>query len=139
MHKVHWKLVAIDETQHWNKEFLARLGVAKVMAVYLFNALSATHCCELTPSYELWPVESHPDVILSDEMDEDFREADNGCKEITYMHCSRIQRLEQERPGLFHDFGEESVEDIEESLSDKMEYLSGNQVTPSGMFEVTSA
>lgn len=135
MVKVHWKLVAFDETRYWNKEFLARLGIAKVMAVYLFNALSVTYCCEITPSYELWPIESHPDVTLSDEQYDEFNEADRGCSEVAYMHCSDIKHL---RPGLFHDFGEEEVEDAVKSREECLEHLAGNQVTPAGMFEVTS-
>lgn len=135
MVKVHWKLVALDETRNWDKEFLVRLGITKVMAVYLFNALSVTHCCEITPSYELWPIESHTDATLSDEQYEVFNEADRGCMEVTYMHCSDMDRV---RPGLFHDFGEEEVEDAYESREDLLEHLAGNEVTPAGMFEVTN-
>lgn len=134
MVKVHWKLVALNETRSWDKEFLAQLGITKVMSVYLFNTLSVTHCCEITPSYELWPIESYPNVTLSDEQYDVFNEADRGCMEVAYMHCSAMDRL---RPGLFHDFGEEEVEDADESREERLEYLAGNQVTPAGMFEVT--
>ena len=101
-HDYHW--IKIDETKHWNKDFLASIGPdAKIISTYVFDHNSATHCCELT-SYELHLAGT--DFETSSEVSDDEREeieekirqgiADCGSDDIQYHHCNSIdERIEK--------------------------------------------
>ena len=94
-----WTAVRVDETGHCGEEFVARCG-GKVFQVYLFDANEVTYCCEVTPSYALYPIAvvagEYPE---SDEAQqvlfEELLEAGHGA-EMAYMHCSMIDRLDAE-------------------------------------------
>lgn len=90
-------LVRLDETQHWNQDVLKG---AKAYGVYLLDRAERTYCCELTPSYCLYPLyhyadsedESVLDVVDSEPMDRD----------PVYMHCSGIDAMiaaHEKKPG----------------------------------------
>lgn len=48
------KLVAIDETQYWKDDIVAKTG--KISQVFLYDERVHTHLCEVTPSYSLTSV-----------------------------------------------------------------------------------
>jgi len=48
--KPKFRVVAIDETEHWSDDIKAQ---GKVWGVYLVDMNRYTYCCELTPSLEL--------------------------------------------------------------------------------------
>lgn len=112
-----FKQVKIDETKHWNKDFLKKNNLKKMLGVYVYNSDEVTHCCELTPSYFLnfvhtdYEFEIYPD-------DNDIRESIN-CAIIEidlirefeiYMHCRDIDKLDSINLGEFDNI-DEAVED----------------------------
>jgi hypothetical protein len=97
-HFPEYHVVRIDESQHWDKEFLTYIGEdAKIISTYVFNHASATHCCELTPSYELYLVSTTFTVSeeLSDEARDEIQERINSsnidAEEVQYFHCRAIE------------------------------------------------
>jgi hypothetical protein len=52
--KPDYHLIKIDETEHWNKAFLASIGPdARIISVYVFDHNSVSYLCESTPNYAL--------------------------------------------------------------------------------------
>ena len=102
-----WTAVRVDVSRHCNPEFLGRCG-GKVYQVYLYNAHSVTHCCEITPSYELIPVdlvaEDYPeDAETREALYEELREV--ACADgdnVTYMHCRGIDALPDDVKRTLH-------------------------------------
>ena len=46
-------LIRLNETEHWNLPEKLKNEIGEIYTVHLFNRTSHTHCCEITPSYEL--------------------------------------------------------------------------------------
>ncbi|HEC72599.1 MAG: hypothetical protein ACTSW7_00595 [Candidatus Thorarchaeota archaeon] len=103
-----FKAVKIDETRHWNEKFREKFGITEMVGVYVFNPNEATHCCELTPSYELlfvhtqsdWDIELNEDE--REEMYDGINDSDTDQDSI-YMHCSSVDRMETVDIGEFED------------------------------------
>jgi hypothetical protein len=149
-------IVKFDETQYWTDEaFKAKVG--KIFGVYLYNPNVVTHCCELTPSYEL----EHMGAVLSGTGTFDFAEASDEEREALfeylregikddepccYRHCSDIDRM----PELKHsttvevgrynlgDYGETPADGnyrnfgddkFKEAMEEAAEYVRGNGYT----------
>lgn len=132
--KTDWEIVAIDETQYWHEDIVAKAG--KLYGIYLFDASRHTYCCELTPSYEVYFIET---VYTKATDDEDLNmkvlEADAQSGPTCYFHCRVIDRM---RPKWTHAFPEHNVEcateeEWEEERESMLEYLRGNQYVPSGV------
>jgi hypothetical protein len=97
MQETDFRYVKIDETEHWNKDFVKKLGPsAKIIATYIFNAAERTFCCEATPSHFLRyaGTEIQPGRELSDaeneHYDEVVREAELDCDNDHYRHCRYV-------------------------------------------------
>jgi len=97
--KPDYHLIKIDETEHWNKEFLASIGPdAKIISTYVFDHNSVTNCCEITPSYALhlaatnFVTSSDLSSAEVEEIEEKIRQgiADAGSDDVQYHHCSTI-------------------------------------------------
>jgi hypothetical protein len=91
------RLYLVDDTQYCSEEFKARCG-GKVQTAYIFNANSSVHCCEITPSYEMWPLTTVPGTWpdqdeARDKLDEELREC-TADAEIKYYHV-RTTKLEK--------------------------------------------
>jgi hypothetical protein len=56
-------LIAVDETGYWNIVPEHQPFIEKILTVSLYDASRHVHCCEMTPSYELWFVRHQ--VILT--------------------------------------------------------------------------
>lgn len=118
----NFRVVKINDTQAWNEKFRRNYHIKNIFSVYVFNPNEATHCCELTPSYELNFV--HSDVECEIDLDEDMREemweevsqGDCYCDPISYMHCSSIDRMKTIDIGEF------------ETIEEAVEYCQGNWV-----------
>lgn len=130
----HWKVVAIDETHCWTPVIVTKTG--RLWGLYLFDANRHVHCCELTPSYEMWFVETVTERQISDELDGDIRtwsqEADEGC---SYFHCSDIDRMD---PGWFCDLGETPLEEdqiYDEAQSAMYEEVQCNSRCPKNVLQ----
>jgi len=96
---MNFKQVKINETQHWNKEFLKRHNLKKMLGVYVFNSNEATHCCELTPSYCLYFIrteyefEVYPEDDIREDIDLEIIESDNNMDQTIYMHCRNVDKI----------------------------------------------
>lgn len=80
-------LVRFDETQFWNID----LKGAHCFGVYLTDLNRKVHCCELTASYELYPLYHYTDSEdekVKEQVDEEPMDSD-----VVYVHCSRIDKL----------------------------------------------
>ena len=96
-HKPDYHWIKIDETRHWRKAFLRKIGAdATITSVYVFDHNSTTNCCELTPSYALYRAgtsfNTKRDLSLAEaeEIEEEIRTAQVDEDEVTYVHCSSI-------------------------------------------------
>lgn len=84
------KLVAVrlDETHFWNEDLLQG---ARAFGVYLIDLNECTYCCEITPSYTLYPMYHYTDS--EDESVCETVTLEPMGSEVTYMHCSGIDAL----------------------------------------------
>lgn len=95
-----WTAVRVDVTGHCGEEFVARCG-GKVYEVCLYDANERTYCCEVTPSYCLYPVDltagSLPEEDAARErLFEELLDARHELEDVCYMHCSDVDRLPEE-------------------------------------------
>lgn len=117
-----FKAVKINETTYWNEKFLTEFGITEMLGVYVFNPNEATHCCELTPSYELYFVHTQVDWSKElneekkEEMEDQILESDRQTEPVTYMHCSGINRMKTIEIGEF------------DTIEDAVEYCQGNWI-----------
>lgn len=121
--KTNFKLVCIDETQYWSDDIVKAAGGA-IFCTYLFDALRPVHCCEITASYELYPLYSTP---FSDDEEGSVSMMIMGhdSKDVVYMHCSGIDRMPESHiyDGGVEEHDEESWKDI---LAQQEEHYQGN-------------
>lgn len=122
----HW--IKIDQTHYWNKEFLEMIGPdTRIISTFVFDHNSVTHCCELTPSYELHlaGTEYKTSRELSDtereEIDDKIMMAEMDGSDVEYHHCSSIDGKKLSKP--FYQFVN-CDDDI--TIDDVIEYYKGN-------------
>jgi hypothetical protein len=119
--KTHFKIVVIDETDHWIDDIQKRAGA--VWVAYMFDSLRHVHACEITPSYELWPLYATAwNRTGNDEVDEELESEIIQWvgSDVEYHHVSSIERLPAAR---FYDCGEEEHDDDEtwEEIRERVE------------------
>lgn len=100
------RYLKLDETIYWREDIQQKAG--KIFSVYIYDDGSVTHCCELTPSYELNFVHSQPSNA-DDETYDNILYGDADSEPVTYMHCSTVDRLKSFPLEMF-DSVEEAVE-----------------------------
>ncbi len=110
------RYVKIDETQHWREDIAKKAG--SILGIYLYDDSVEVNCCEITPSYELYFVQSEftehdEDESKREVLFDEILEGDSGTELVKYMHCSAIRRMKT---------GELECDDMEEA----MEYAHGN-------------
>ena len=123
-----FRLVAIDETADWEKEFCKEHNIETIMGVWLYDDSSRTYCCEMTPSYELTRVETHivwaeGSPQAGDEpgaekaRDEAYAEVDDATVNISFMyvHCSDIEQSIEAHPDRHVQYGSGLDSDGEEA------------------------
>jgi hypothetical protein len=133
MNRTQWKIVAIEETSHWNADIVARAG--RLFGIYLLDANRQTHCCELTPSYEVYFIETvhekfHGEGGVHDEiLEADLTEYSH------YFNCRVIDRMAAKWFVTFpiHDINYETDEEWEADREEMLEMLRGNQYVPVGV------
>ena len=117
-----FKLVVLDETSNWPKEIVAK--AEKIYRTYIFDANRAVHCCEITPSYELFPVCTTP---LIDDREGTLEEMLCGGEDydVVYWHAHRLDRLP---PTQFYDCGQEvsMPDDYDDCRDAHLDYCRGN-------------
>lgn len=90
-------VVALDETRYWELPERFKPHVERIETVYAYDKNLAVHCCELTPSHELWPVETR--AVTTDDASEQMRDAISEMvlgqepPEVIYMHVGSVREL----------------------------------------------
>lgn len=122
---MRFNLVAINETHLFSPEIVAKVG--KIETIYCYNPDVAIHCCEITLSYELIPVDFRterlhelPEGAEKEKLYDDLTEATGG-SDIMYVHCSSIDRI----PAGNRKF--ESKNDFEDE-EEALDYFRSNQM-----------
>ena len=88
-----FKVVAIDETQHWTPDMKAKCG--KISTVYLFDASVVTFPCSITPHYNLKPLYYITENEVSDEVYEELQNTFNTVEtEDRLFTVADIDRME---------------------------------------------
>ena len=121
------KYVKIDETRHWNSDFLKKYDITRMVGVYVFDANEYTYCCEMTPSHFLDFIETQPEgeYLEDDEareaMYDEIMEANCQSDNVCYMHVSSVK---VGRTGIIEIGDLDGCEDMEEAR----EYAQGNSL-----------
>jgi hypothetical protein len=126
MPQIHLKAVVFDETRHWRDDIVTIAG-GRIYRTYLFDAELAVNCCELTLSYELWPMYTTP--LEDDEHGTAHEQLVAGDdNEIRYYHRRVIDSI---RPAFVQDLGLHNVEEDEsrdEAFARYLDHYRGNVV-----------
>lgn len=113
-----YRILKVNNTEHWNSKFLAEHGIKCAKTVYVFDDQLAVRACEITPSFELWPIRYEFDQPVATDEERDDLEQDTaiylGEEDIRYQHCRSIS------PSECEDIGDH------ESMEDAIEYATCN-------------
>lgn len=90
--------VGLDVTKHYELEEEDKPYVSNIVDVFIYNKNEVTHCCELTPSYDLVYVDTFIRFgqFTSDEVRE--RIDSRYCHEATedcYVHVHDVDKLKE--------------------------------------------
>lgn len=101
--------VSTNDTEHYNIRPEDRQFISEIRTVYAFTPDSVTHCCEITPSYDLRYLYTF--IVYQGEPDDNVRDVLDGryCYEPTddmYMWCSAVDRMTPKTCGEFEDLDE---------------------------------
>lgn len=119
------RVVAIDETRHWDRAIQNVCGTIKT--VYMYDSSVVTHCCEITPSYHLTPLYYVIENEVSDEVWEMVNE-NLVNEEPKYMHCHVVDELESIASEQELDFEDSESEEYKDHFEEVREYLNGNHL-----------
>lgn len=116
----HIKAFKVNETLGWTPA--AQVLAGSIYGVYVYDANSVTHCCEITPSYDCRlvhsvPGEFHEDEARRENIDEALRQGDAEGPDQQYTHCRGVDKLP-----VLHDFGEFPGKTSEEALEECVEW-----------------
>lgn len=119
-------LVVIDESRYYRDDVLKLAG--KVFQVYAYDANRVTHCCEITPSYELHPVatqalncpESEADRETIDEM------LCSAQHDAIYMQCRAVAGMSDKFRRAYHVIESQEDETYESQLESVLERIRCN-------------
>lgn len=106
--------IRIDETEYF-KDWLKKYSFnGKIYGIYIYDANEQTYCCEMTPSYCLYPVGYHLewDEMTIEEMaaksgipEDEIDDLENSIDgDVTYIHCGSIDRLPETEKVLKCDY-----------------------------------
>lgn len=83
-----FKVVAIDETNAWSEDIVAKAG--KIEQVYLYDERVETFLCEMTPSYRLIPLYFVTEHRVDDDTHEEMMRQPS---EDTYIHVHAVNAM----------------------------------------------
>jgi len=99
--KPSFRFVKIDETEHWNPEFVNSMGEGtKIIATYAYDETDRTFCCELSPSHwmEYLGTDFFPGRELTDEENEEaygkILEGESSDDASHYRQCWDVKKLD---------------------------------------------
>lgn len=128
---MNFQVIAINETSYWNEQIVAHTG--RIYGLYLVDLDRKVHCCEITPSYELYFIESVTEATISDELDMEIIDADmHYSDQVVYWHCHAVDRMAPEwfDPVSLVDIDEEDLGDWDRCNELMLEYVRCNQHVP---------
>ncbi len=126
--------VKIDETQYWEDDTVKAM-TKRVYGVYVLDRRKHVHCCEITPSYELYRLGSQYDYADPDISDDDreklfeaILEGDATDERWSYVHVSDIDKILKNecKTGWLPDEGKNGGNTIDTGMvrtEDAIEYL----------------
>ena len=95
---MRFNLVALDESEYYSQELQDKCG--KILVIYMYCPDVAVNCCEITPSFELIPVDYKTENLLigSEECPEnegihEVLQESVWTSEPIYVHVSSIDRI----------------------------------------------
>lgn len=92
--KTLFKVIAIDETEHWDSNIASLCG--KIKTVYLYDAGVVTYCCSLVACYALTPLYYITENEVDDNMDELLLNTFNETEtQVKYVAVTDINKLEE--------------------------------------------
>ena len=113
--------------KHFRRDLTNYLGdeakkeAGKYFETYLYEDTLVTHCCELTPSYECWPVSFYTENAISDDTYDDLLIGLE--REPIYVHCHVADRS---ATPLSYPFDRDEDESGEEYMERVVEYYQCN-------------
>lgn len=118
-----WRAQGLDFTRHYNIKDEDKPYIDRIVDVFMYDANTHTHCCEVTPSY--WMMWLYTFVVWKGEPSEEVRERIDAryCHEAAddcYMHVAGVQMLTD----FAASYDGQDAKDITED--DIREYWSGN-------------
>ena len=121
--KTNFKVVAIDQTSHWSERLQELCG--KIETVYLVDCGFVTHCCELTPSYDLTPLYYIIDKDVSEEIQEEVMN-EIGKEENQYFHVTFINSLKSVNVNNNIEVEDSECDEYKEHFAEVEEYVRCN-------------
>ncbi len=132
------KIVNLNDGDGWREDILKR-AKGRILGKYAFCPDEVTHCCEITPSYELHFIEYFPENPEADGDEENMEEIEEGANltmsesPIIYVHCHTIDALPEidyldRKVGVYSLTGKHWVSYEWESWEEFEEYICGNSV-----------
>ncbi|VVE35447.1 hypothetical protein [Pandoraea terrigena] len=120
------QLVVIDETRYYSDDMRKLAG--KVFQVYAYDANRVTHCCEITPSYELHPVATQAlDCPESDAEREKIGEMERSApQDVIYMHCRAVEVMSDKYRRAHHVIERDLDESHDKQLESVLEHIRCN-------------
>ena len=97
--------VTIDETHFIDDCFRPRLNGSKVRTVYLFDASVGINACEITPSYELHPVNTYisHEADLTDDEQYDLQSGEVICMQVRAVNKLSPKDVNHDAEDTFED------------------------------------
>lgn len=118
------RLCAIEETGFWSKDVQKRAG--RLFAVYVYDETRVTHCCEITPSFELNLIGTVSTEPMDDELWEDINTGDRQNEQVRYVHCAALPKLTRWMDKPLDVLGCDPEETSEQHRVRLVEYLQAN-------------
>lgn len=96
------RICLIEETENWSREVTER--ARRIFGVYLYNPDTRTYCCEITPSHELYFLQSVPETVPDDENErehllDDINEGNFETERVSYVHCHTLKAMPRIKQG----------------------------------------
>ncbi|MGC8732665.1 MAG: hypothetical protein ACP5RC_10440, partial [Halothiobacillaceae bacterium] len=90
-----WRMVSIVSTSGWRDDLLVKAGGA-IAETYLYDENRVTHCCEITPSYEMYRVDTLPwSPDESGDLESELRSGYDS--DVIYMHTKVVDGMAPEQ------------------------------------------
>lgn len=121
MNSPKFRVAILNQTNDWDEKWRKDNRVTKCELVCVFDASSATYCCEMAPSFELHPsyyrfeFESSTDDAVREKA-EDESNLEFSEESIIYIHCRSLTfKDSDELLGIDH-LTDVEIEDVAQML-----------------------